>query len=97
MKAGKKLTIEYMENDVRIIEHCFNPSVNLNIDIYKLNPLHFIGLPGFSFDCFLKLSEVEIETIQDERMLKDFISATRGVGYIYQKIKISAATSICSC
>ena len=40
--------------------------------------MHYINLPGFSFDCFIKLSEVESETIQDERMLKDFISAMRG-------------------
>ena len=40
--------------------------------------MHYISLPGFSFDCFLKLSEVELETILDEQMLKDFISAIRG-------------------
>ena len=78
MKTGKELTLEYMENDVRILEHCFNLFVKLKIDIYKLNPLHYIILPGFSCDCFLKLSEVELETIQDEQMLKDFISAMRG-------------------
>ena len=67
-----------MENDVRILEHCFNLFIKLNIEIFKLNPLHCISLPGFSFDCFLKLSEVELETIQDEQMLKDFNSAMRG-------------------
>ena len=35
MKTGKELTLEYMENDVRILEHCFNLFVKLNIDIYK--------------------------------------------------------------
>ena len=45
---------------------------------YKLNPLHYISLPSYSFDCFLKLSKVEIDTIQDEQILKDFISAMRG-------------------
>ena len=78
MKTGKELTLEYMENDVRILEHCFNLFVKLNIDIYKLNSLHYISLPGFSFDCLLILSDVELETIQDERMLKDFIKAMRG-------------------
>ena len=78
MKAGKKLALEYMEIDVRILEHCFNLFFKLNIDIYKLNPLQSISLTGFSFDCFLKLSEVELETIPDEQMLKDFISAMGG-------------------
>ena len=78
MKTGKKLTLVYMENDVRILEHCFNLFVKIDIDIYKLIPLHYISLPGCSFDCFLKLCEVELETIQDEQMLTDFISAMRG-------------------
>ena len=78
MKTGKELKLEYMENDVRIVERCFNPFIKLNIDIYKLNLLHYISLPGFSFACFLKQSEVEIETIQDERQLKDIIIAMRG-------------------
>ena len=70
MKTGKELTLDYTENDVRILEHCLNPFVKLNIDIYKLNLLHYISLPGFSFDCFLKLCEVDLETIQDEQLLK---------------------------
>ena len=67
-----------MENDIFILQHCFNLFVKLNINTYKLNPLHYISLPGYSFDCFLKLSEVELDTIQDEQMLKDFIGAMRG-------------------
>ena len=59
MKTGKELKLEFMKNDVRILEHCFNLFVKLNIDIYKLNRLHYIGLARFGFDCFLKLSEVE--------------------------------------
>ena len=50
MKTDRELTLEYMENDVRILEHCFNLLVKLNIDIYKLNSLHYISLPGFNFD-----------------------------------------------
>ena len=69
-KTGKELALEYMENDVRILEHCFNLFVKLNLNTYKLNPLHNISLPGYSFDCFLKLSKVELDTIKDEQMLK---------------------------
>ena len=70
-----------MENDVRILEHCFNLFVKLNINTHKLNPLHYISLTGYSFDCFLKLSKVELNTIQEEQMLKDFISDMRGIIY----------------
>ena len=67
-----------MENDIFILGHCFNLFVKLNMNTYKLNPLHYISLPGYSFYCFLKLSNVELDTIQDEQILKDFISAMRG-------------------
>ena len=78
-KTGKELTLEYMENDIFILGHCFNLFVKLNMNTYKLNPLHYISLPSYSFDCFLKLGNVELDTIQDEQILKDFISAMRGV------------------
>ena len=67
-----------MENDIFILGHCFNLFVKLNMNTDKLNPLHYISLPSYSFDCFLKLSKVELDTIQDEQILKDFISAMRG-------------------
>ena len=67
-----------MENDIFILGHCFNLFVKLKMNTYKLNPLDYISLPSYSFDCFLKLSKVELDTIQDEQILKDFISAMRG-------------------
>ena len=33
MKTGEELTLEYMENDVRILEHCFNLFLKINIGI----------------------------------------------------------------
>ena len=77
-KTGKKLTIEYVENDIFILGHCFNLFVKLNMNTYKLNPLHYISLPSYSFDCFLKLSKAELDITQGEQILKDFISAMRG-------------------
>ena len=67
-----------MENDIFILGNFFNLLVKLNMNTYKLNPLHYISLPGYNFDCFPKLSNVELDTIQDEQILKEFISAMRG-------------------
>ena len=67
-----------MKNDIFVFGHCFNLFVKLNLNTNKLNPVQYISLPGYSFDCFLKLSDVELDTIQDEQILKDFISAMRG-------------------
>ena len=96
-KKTEKKTLEDMENDVRILVDCFNSFVKLNIDTCKLHPLHYISLPGYSSDCFLKLSQVELDTLQDEQMLKDFISAIKGGicgdmgnGYVYSNGQIQS-------
>ena len=77
IKTGKVIALEYTENDDRKLEHSFNLFVTLNINTNKLNPLHYISLPEYSFDCFLKLIKVELDTIQDEQLVKNFISAIR--------------------
>ena len=63
-KTGNEITLEYMENYIFILGHSFNLFVKLNMNTYKLNPLRYISLPSYSFDCFLKQSKVELDTIQ---------------------------------
>ena len=45
---------------------------------FKLNPLHYVSLPGYSFDCWLMSSGVTLDTLQDKQMLDDFVGAKRG-------------------
>ena len=45
---------------------------------FKLNPLHYVSLPGYSFDCWLMSSGVTLDTLQDKQMLDDFVEAKRG-------------------
>ena len=64
-ETGKDLTIEYLQNDVEILDHCMNEYVKLSMKEFKLNPLHFESLPGYSFDCWLMSSGVTLDTLQD--------------------------------
>ena len=77
-KTGKDLTIEYLQNDVEILDNCMNEYVTLSMKEFKLNPLHYVSLPGYSFDCWLMSSGVTLDTLQDKKMLDDFVGAKRG-------------------
>ena len=77
-KTGKDLTIEYLQNDVEILDYCKNEYVKLSMKEFKLNPLHYVSLPGCSFDCWLLSSGVTLDTLQDKQMLDDFVGAKRG-------------------
>ena len=57
-KTGKDLTIEYLQNDVEILVYCLNEYVKLSMNKFSLNPLHYVSLPGYSFDCWFMSSGV---------------------------------------
>ena len=53
-------------------------NVKLSMKEFKLKPLHYVSLPGYSFDCWLMSSGVLLDTLQDKQMLDDFVGAKRG-------------------
>ena len=54
--------------------------VKLSMKEFGLNPLHYVSLPGYSFECWLMSSGATLDTIQDEHMLDEFVEAkTSGV------------------
>ena len=50
-KTSKDLTIEYFQIDVEILDYCMNEYVELSMKEFMLNPLQYVSLPGYSFDC----------------------------------------------
>ena len=52
---------EFIGNVVEILDYCMNEYVKLSIKEYKLNPLHYVSLPGYSFDCWLMSNGVTLD------------------------------------
>ena len=77
-KTGKDLTIENSKNDVETLDYCINEYVKLSMKQIMLNPLHYVSLEGYSFDCWLMSSGVTSDTLQDKQMIDDFVEAKRG-------------------
>ena len=53
------------KTDVEILDYCMNEYVKLGMKEFGLNPLHYVSLPGYSFDCWLMSSVVSLDTLQD--------------------------------
>ena len=62
-ETGKDLTIEGLQNDVELLDYCMNEYVKLSMKEFKLNPLYYVSLPGYSFDCWLMSSGVRLDTL----------------------------------
>ena len=77
-KTGTDLTIEYLQNDVEILDYCMRECVKLNMKEFVLNPLHYVSLPGYTFDCWLMSKDVTLNALQGMQMLDDFVEVKRG-------------------
>ena len=55
-----------------------NDYVALDLKECGFNSLHYVSLPGYSYDFWLIMSGFSLDTIQDKQMLDDFLEAKRG-------------------
>ena len=55
-----------------------NQYVKLSMKEFSLNPLHYVSLPGYSFDSWLMSSGVTLGTLQDKQVLDNSVEAKRG-------------------
>ena len=62
---------------MEVLDYCMYKYVNLSMKEFSLNPPHYVSLPGYSFDCWLMSSGVTLDTLQDTKMLCDFVEAKR--------------------
>jgi len=68
----------YLKIDTLILADVFQNFRNLCFQMYGLDPAYYYTAPGFSFDCMLKHTKVEIELISDYTMLLMVEKGIRG-------------------
>ena len=47
----------------------FEKFIKVPVNEISLNPLYFVSLPGFTWQCGLKYTEVNLQTLQDKDMI----------------------------
>ena len=63
---------------MEVLDYCMNEYIQLSMKECKLKPLHYVSLPGYSFDCWLMSIGVTLDTLKDKQMLDGFVEAKRG-------------------
>ena len=68
----------YVQSDTALLADVFENFRDKCIEIYRLDPAHFLSAPGQAWQAYLKKTEVELELLTDNDMLMMFEKGTRG-------------------
>ena len=58
----------YLKSDVLLLADIFENFRDLCLSYYKLDPVHYYGTPGITWDACLKMSKQTLELITDPDM-----------------------------
>ena len=68
----------YLETDVLLLADVFENFRRTALSNYNLDPAHYCTLPGYSWDCLLKLTNIELEQITEPDMYLFIEKGLRG-------------------
>ena len=89
IKNGEELTKLYCKSDVILLADVFEKFVKVSTEEYKINPLYCVSLPGYTYQCALKYTNIKLQTLQDkdlilliENNIRGCISSVMGKRYV---------------
>ena len=89
IKNGEELTKLYCKSDVILLADVFEKFIKVSSEEYGISPLYCVSLPGYTYQCALKYTDIKIQTLQDkdlifliENNIRGGISSVMGNRYI---------------
>ena len=78
IKSGEELTEIYLKSDVHLLACVFEKFIKVSVNEFGANPLYCVSLPGFTWQCGLKYTGINLQTIQDKDMISLLEKNIRG-------------------
>ena len=69
IKNGEEITEVYLKSHVLLLTCVFEKFIKISVEEYKINPLYFVSLPGYTWQCGLKYTGINLQTLQDKDMI----------------------------
>ena len=89
IKNGEELTQIYLKSDVLLLACVFEKFIKVSVNEFDINPLYCVSLPGYTWQCGLKYTGINLQTLQDKDMIlllenniRGSISSVMGGRYI---------------
>ena len=65
IKDGGELTKSFCKTDVILLADVFEKFVKVSTKEYKINPLYSVSLPGYTYQCALKYTDIKVQILQN--------------------------------
>ena len=78
VKDGKELTELYCQSDVLLLTCVFEKFIKVSQNKFGISPLYFVSLPGYTWSCGLKYTNIKLQTLQDKEMIFLLENGIRG-------------------
>ena len=83
IKNGQKLTEIYLKSDVLLLTCVFEKIIKVSYNEFDINPLYCVSLPGYTWQCGLKYTGINLQTLQDKDMILLLENNIRGgISYV---------------
>ena len=69
IKNGKELTEIYLKSDVLLLTCVFEKFIKVSVGEFRINPLYCVSLPGYTWQCGLRFTGINLQTLQDKGMI----------------------------
>ena len=69
IKNGEELTEIYLKSDVLLLACVFEKFIKVSVYEFGINPFYCVSLPGYTWQCGLKYTGINLQTLQDKDMI----------------------------
>ena len=69
IKNGEEVTEICLKSDVLLLACVFEKFIKISVNEYGINLLYCVSLPGYTWQCGLKYTGINLQTLQDNDMI----------------------------
>ena len=77
-KNGEELTEFYLKSDILLLACVFEKFIKVSFNEFGINPLYCVSLPGYTWECGLKYTGINLQALQDKDMILNLENNIRG-------------------
>ena len=78
IKSGEELTKLYLKSDVILLADVFGKFFKVSTEVYGIITLYCVSPPGYTYQCALKNTDIEIQTLRDKALILLIENKIRG-------------------